>query len=193
MSENALDLMNALLKIPESQRMITESISGNLEVISFGFLPRADQMKWFFSWVQRGLVLARTLWGEGALPKKILFSDQNLDFQMPGLGFFAYAVKLDAIVIGFRAVACCACVDNPDQLVAHYHPGIEGHINARSNTILIVLEECFHRFQVKMLGRVLPPPEVTFTERDDPLEIEWRAVRDDLLAKKVVELRPASQ
>lgn len=193
MSENALDIMDGLLKSPPDQEYVTQAICTNFEVISFGFLPRVDQMAQFFSWVQRGLVLARTLWGEEALPKGILFSDRNLDFAMPGLGFFGYAVEWDAIAIGYRAAACCAYVDHPDQLVAHYHPGIEGLIKARANTILIILEECFHRFQVKKLGRLLPAPEVTFTERDDPLEVEWRQVRDELLAKKIVEIRPASQ
>ena len=192
-SKNALDVMNGLLQSPHDQDLIASKISGNFEVMSVGLLPTKDQIRHSFFWIQGGLVLAERLWGIGAIPENIYFTVRPFVADAPGIGFFGYAVELDAIAIGFRAAACCAYVDGPEQLVSHYHLGINGLITARSNLILIILEECFHRLQIKELGRSLPSPDVAFTERDDPLEVEWRQVRDELLNKKVIEIRPASQ
>lgn len=193
MAENALEEMAVFMGDSACHDRIAAAIAVNLDVVSAGLLPRRDQLCNAFAWIHEGLVLADRLWGVGAIPKQIFFMDLEFVADEPGLGYFGYAPAFDLVAIGLRALAYCAYVDGPDKLIRHYHPELDGLITARANLVLIVLEECFHRFQIKELGRPLPDPAARYTKRDDPLEIEWRKVRDELIAKKIVEIRPASQ
>lgn len=190
MPTNALEVMNALLASDADQVEILHGIEQDIPCITEGKPLSRSQLRAYFEWVREGLLLASDLLGEETLPPHIFFTAEWQAYEGLFPGFGGYSVVLDAIGIHFVRIVLNAFVSGPDELVSHDHYGITNPLPARMNVMMMIFEECYHRYDIKILR--CPVPDVPYTERNDPLEIRWRTYRDRLIAEGVFNCRPAS-
>lgn len=190
---NALVMIELLVQSEEAEETILDALRSNVWVRMCSLVPSLEQLHRYLCWLRDGLSLAEQLLGYESIPPRILFVS---DPPMAGWGphFFSLMCisgKVDAIIIGMARIACDASVEDECSLVAHEHAGIANRISAKANVVLMALEECFHCYQVRVLHRPLPASHDTTADKNDPLEIEWRAFRDMLICSGVIVCRSA--
>lgn len=190
---NALAMMELLTQDEKSEKYILDALRANVWVQMCNAIPSLEQLHRYLCWLRDGLRLAKEVLGPESIPPRILFvSDPpTVDWGPHFFSLMCVSGKVDAIIIGMARIACDAFVENEWSLVAHEHTGILNRISAKANVVLMTLEECFHCHQLRVLHRPLPMSHDTTADRDDPLEVEWRAFRNALIYYGVIVCRPA--
>ncbi len=181
MAQNAIHIMQSLIASEDGQEYMARAIANELSCIVEGKPLSRVQLRRYLEWVRDGLLLAQNLLGERAVPPVIYFTERLLNENL-GPGFVGYVPELDAIVIHFVRIVNNAFVSGPDELVCHEHCGLDGMMSARMNVMLMMLEECFHYHDICVVGSPVPM-STRYTAHDDPLEIKWRAYRDELVVR----------
>lgn len=188
MPTNALEVIDALLASDARQAEIAHAITQDIPCIMEGKSLSPGQLRAYFEWVREGLLLASDLLGEETLPPQIFFTAEWQAYEGLFPGFGGYSVAFDAIVIHFVRVVLNAFVSGPDEMVNHDHCEIKGQLPARTNVMMMIMEECYHRYDTMILKCSLP--DVPYTERDDPMEVRWRTYRNRLITEGVFSCRP---
>ncbi len=191
---NALTQVEALLADEATHVEVMAVMRSNLGVIIAGHMPTRTQFLEYLGWMRDGLRFTEQLLGSLCVVPGICFYDKPLCSGW-GYDFCAYAHHhdgrhKDVIAIGLARAARQASVAHGHVLAEHEHDGISGKIFSRSGVMLEMMEECFHYYQIRIIGRPLPPNVDITAERNHPLEIEWRAYRDKIIADGWIVLRP---
>lgn len=185
MRDNVLTALESLIHDQAKQATILDAMRLNVSVLMTGLRISPEQLHRYFYWLYDGICLAQKLLGNGAMPCNIVFiADPPPGFRP---GFVGYWSETDTIYIDFVRVVRSASVASDDDLV--WYEGFREVIRGKANTMLIVMEECFHRYQVCILKRDLPKDKSVGWNH--PLEVEWRAFRDQLIQDGIVVCRPA--
>ena len=145
--------------------------------------PTSQQLYEYFSWLKKGFLFASQRFGKECLPTKLtLYSAPVVKEVHPD--FIAYIPQLDELAIGILRVASDASVKSAHEWIRD--AGFDRELRACDRTMLIAIEECFHRYQIKVLGRPLPEKRFICSEEDpdEPLESE----ADQVLKEIMVEL-----
>ncbi len=190
---NALAMMELLVEDEKSESAILDVVRKNMWARMCNTIPSLEQLHRYFCWLRDGLRLAESLLGVESIPPRILFVSDTPPKTGWGPHFFSLMCvsgDVNSIIIGIPRIACDACVEDEYALVAHEHMGITNRIAAKTNVVLMVLEECFHCHQIRVLHRPLPLSHDTTADENDPLEVEWRAFRNVLIYRGVIVCRP---
>ena len=189
MPKNALTEIVALTKDKAEQERILHTMTLNIPVMTLGIPPTPEQFARYLGWLKEGFFLAQDILGKGSIPAHLWFVPAPA-FNRYDPGFVGYSRAGDTLCLDYVRVASDACVRSEQELVWYEMEGFGGPIFIKARVILILMEECFHRYQKHVLRR---PDPLGDTERDHPLEVEWRKWRDEKLVKaRRVICRPAS-
>ena len=212
---NILDIVNQLLSPPASSPPVEGSWSletlyhglrNDLFVREQGLTPTIQQFRWFFEWLRDGLVLAQHRFGPGSIPGSFCIPEASLvtafvaQGKIKSPGIFVSDLEKDLLIIDFLEIALDCSVESPDDQPV-FHKGINQWLSARWHVILATLEDCFHRYQFRILHRPLPPEIVgigiidggmaTEATSDHPYENEAREVIEKIVRELGVKLYPA--
>ncbi len=179
LKKNALTEILALIKDPAEQERILHAISLNVPVITLGTFPTPEQFARYLGWLKDGFFLAQDMLGKASIPAHLWFVPAPA-FNRYEPGFVGYSGAGDTLCLDYVRVASDACVRNEHASVCYEMGDFSRPIPVKSHVILIVMEECFHRYQERTLHRPLPTED---TGRDHPLEVEWRKWRDEKLVQ----------
>ena len=178
---NALAMVELLVQSEKSEEIVLDALRSSVWVRMCGLMPSLEQLHRYLCWLRDGLRLAEQMLGSESIPPRILFVSDPPPMFGWGPHFFSLMCvsgEIDALIIGMARIAYDASVEDECSLVAHEHAGIANRIFAKANIMLMVLEECFHCYQVRVLHRPLSASYNTTADRNDPLEVEWRAFRE---------------
>jgi len=149
--------------------------AGNTFVREAQFTPTLPEVNEYFQQFLKGLEYAQKKWGREALPSNIVIYQKELLGVPKGhpsrTDFIRYRDEVDEVGVSCLHIAgqCCR-YDDPQRLCfvdSHLPDGVL--VKPRDFTMLQAIEECFHRYQIRVLGR---KDELTAMDREHPLEQE---------------------
>lgn len=167
---------------------VRNQLADNKFVLLAGFKPTSQQLYDYLGWLKKGFLFAEQRFGKDCLPAKLIFFPAPI-FAKTQPDFIGYIPQLDTFAIGCLRVAYEACVESGDEWIKD--AGFEYELRARDRTMLIAIEECFHRYQIKVLKRPLPKKRIICSEEDpdEPLESEAAQVLKEIMSELKIENR----
>lgn len=185
--KTAIECLDLVLADTMATERLYAALLNNVWVQALGTFPRPEDMVLYLRWLRRGFVWVQKRLGREAMPKDLRLAPAPPPVPGYGPDFALYWIQRDAVVIGLARVAQDAFVSSWDELRGH--EGLSFRIPAWLHAMLIPIEECFHRYQLKVLKR--PVPEERISARSDhPFEAEAR-VFVEKAARELMEQKPA--
>lgn len=154
-----------------------------------GLRPTPEGYRRFIAAFRDGCLYARETYGPGALPSSLRqASTLTLRDGQVKNSFIFYTLTWDSIVISYRRVAQrCLLHDRRDIMMVSPHlPDLM--IRPDDLTFLDAVEECYHRYQIAILG--LPPD--TYPDGPFHLEEDIPAVWRRAIADRALQVLPTS-
>ncbi len=156
---------------------------GDEHVRRAGLRPTPEGYRRFMAAFRDGCLYARETYGPSALPSSLRQASTLTlrDGQVKSL-FIFYTATWDSVIVSYRRVAeRCLLHDRPDIMMVSPHL-TDLMIRPVDLTFLDAIEECYHRYQIAVLG--LPPdsyPDGPFHLEADIPAVWRRAIADRAL------------
>ncbi len=160
---------------------------GDEHVRRAGLRPTLEEYRRFMAAFHDGCLYAREIYGPGALPSSLRqASTLTLRDGQVKNSFIFYTATWDSIIVSYRRVAeRCLLQDRPDIMMVSPHvPDLM--IRPGDLTFLDAVEECYHRYQIAVLG--LPPD--TYPDGPFRLEADIPAVWRRAIADRALQVLP---
>lgn len=154
----------------------------NDNVKNSGLKPTKKQFREYCEYFKKGLEYTSQEYGKDALPENLTFYTEEMRTgEIIDNDFIGYMPENDNLGVSFLHIANqCTRYDKPHLLFKDSHLPQGYGVTGEDYTVLQVIEESFHKYQVKKLGL---KPENTMRNIDHPIEnqiiqVFQKAVRD---------------
>lgn len=140
-----------------------------MKILGDNRIPDFLKFKKYFELLRQGFEYAQKTFGDESLPTGIIISYETIIIKgKKEWDWIGYLPETDQFAVSFPHIAIqCFYYNNPQALFYNSKIPSNKRVLGEDQTILQAIEECYHRYQIKVL---LFEPQNTERNQDHPLE-----------------------
>jgi len=171
MEANVISLLTDVIHSDPEVDKVLEIVANDPYVIQAGLRPSKGSLRELFSSLLRGILYAHATYGAEAVPLSArIISDYVDESGIHGYDLLAYE-PIDDLLVMSRYFCARRSLQLDDGLLYADSHIPSRRVSARDWTVLQAVEECYHRYQHRVLGIQIT---VTTHDRNSPIEVAAR-------------------